>query len=658
MRLSSKLRMIAPVWRMCLYAKHAADREPRRESRVATAYPHQQRRPHPATAATGGAPRPMAGQIEVEVVARRQASPDSMTFWLAIPGTQRAPMAYRSGQFITLALPNPEQPTKPLYRSYSLCGDGRAETPWEITVKRQEGGRASNYLFYDVWPGMILHASTPLGLFTLPSTLVPGSALIFVATGSGISPIMGMLRALARVAPSLGLRVHLHYAYHSPEDAIYGRALDTLDPQQRWLRQWRYISTEGHRLTVEQVIACAGALAAHAQWYICGSARLRRKLAALLAQAGLPQAQFHAESFSDMRRLSSASLPVPQGLRAGVQVGGRIRLAESGAVVTASGHETILQALEREGYTPSFNCRVGVCGTCRLRLLNGEVTRGEESGLTPEQRARGDVLACVAHPLGDITLAGLATPGDAPARETEAIGKGAVPWIAILGVCALLAGGWYFAHVSPVYFVARLIEIAALGIADFVGLAVSYFMLRTLRLPVRLAVWGVGLLIALVSIALCVRVALQSQPARAVSLTLSNALGILGILIAVYAITQWPTRQTYMLAQQRMGATAARLARDMLLFLREHHKFFGWLVLVAGAAHAVSLLPVLGQFTTAKVVTGALSLTLLALVAGLGEWIAYAVRKRRLSPNVRLIHALLSLGFLLALGLHAFVFPA
>ena len=355
-----------------------------------------------------------------------------------------------------------------------------------------------------------------------------------------------------------------------------------------------------------------------------------------------------------MRRLSSASLPVPDGVGAGRQSGGRIRLAESGTNIVATPHETILQAMERNGLTPAFNCRVGVCGTCRLRLMAGQVSRGEESGLTAEQRAQGDVLVCVAHPLGDITLASPMTPNDAPTAPR--VNRGSWSGAIIAGVLVMLLTGWFFARVSPTHFIARLVEVSALAIADLAGLMISFFALRALRLPVRLAVWGVGLAIAAVSVALCARLLLQSQAGA--TLTFSNALGILGILIAVYAISQWILRQGYDLIKQQGIPAAARLARDALLFLREHHQFFGWLTLVAGAAHAVSLFPILGRFPLTKVLTGAFSLGLLALLVGLGEWIAYAVRKHRLSPQARLIHALVSLGFLVALGLHAFVFPA
>jgi ferredoxin-NADP reductase len=187
-------------------------------------------------------PMPAAGgarKVTVEVVADAPAARDAVTFALALPGTRRAPAAYLPGQFITLAFPSAGVGSATLYRSYSLCGDGRANAPWEITVKRTPGGVISTFLIEHVRPGTTLRASLPQGTFALPKPLRRSQPLIFVAGGSGITPIYAMLRGIARLDPAERPSVCLHYAYHSPADAIFGRELAALDPDGSWLTQHR-----------------------------------------------------------------------------------------------------------------------------------------------------------------------------------------------------------------------------------------------------------------------------------------------------------------------------------------------------------------------------------------------------------------------------------
>lgn len=123
---------------------------------------------------------PDARSLDVEVLEVRAAAHDAATFVLAAPGTHTAPAGYRPGQFITLSLPSTSGAV--LRRSYSLCGDGRADLPWEITVKRAPGGAVSNFLLDRVRPGMRLRASRPQGAFTRPGGTT-------VATGATLGPI-------------------------------------------------------------------------------------------------------------------------------------------------------------------------------------------------------------------------------------------------------------------------------------------------------------------------------------------------------------------------------------------------------------------------------------------------------------------------------------
>ncbi len=338
-----------------------------------------------------------ARTITVQVIAMTPAARNAVTLTLATPGTRQSPGPYRPGQFVTLTIPAASG--APLRRSYSLCGDGRADAPWQITVKRTSGGKVSNYLIDRIKPGMALECSLPQGAFTMTERPHPDVPFVFVAAGSGVTPVYAMLRAIARMAPAERPRVTLHYAYHSPADAIFGRELLALDPQRAWLIQQHYVTTQGQRLNTTQVVAVMGAQATQAQWYVCGPATLRQELEAAATRHSVPATHLHAEVFTSPA-MRQAGKYTPAGKAA------RICLVDSGAVLNAQPGETLLETLERSGYRPDFSCRAGACATCRLKVLAGAVhDSGENNALTPAERAQGYVLSCVAQPHGDVTLA-------------------------------------------------------------------------------------------------------------------------------------------------------------------------------------------------------------------------------------------------------------
>lgn len=385
----------------------------------------------PAAPAAKPAARP--GTITVQVIEVIPAAANAVTLRLAEPGTTRAPAPYHPGQFITLGF---SMGGETLYRSYSLCGDGKTDKPWEITIKRQPGGRISNYLNDTAKPGMLLSVSAPQGNFTLPAD--PASApggLVFVAGGSGITPIYGMLRALASLPASRRPHVTLHYAYRSHAEAIYARQLVALNPQRTWLTQYHYASSAGQRIHPEHIAMSAGPHAARAHWYVCGPEGLRRAIVAEAERAGVPAQFTHVEAFAS----PSLRTAVGKGTAA------RIRLADTGRTLDARPGESLLETLERYGYRPEFSCRAGACGTCALRKLSGK-TRGDEGGpLTGRERSSGYVLACVAQPAGDVTLASAGGKGaHAPiaARERHASARTALRVALVAATATVFINVW------------------------------------------------------------------------------------------------------------------------------------------------------------------------------------------------------------------------
>jgi ring-1,2-phenylacetyl-CoA epoxidase subunit PaaE len=391
-----------------------------------------------------------ANMLPVQVVRREVIAPDVVSVFIVLPGTRQAPAPYLAGQFVTLALPTSRET---LYRSYSLCGDGDPDHPWELTIKRMEMGAVSTYFYSSVREGTLLYSSLPRGTFTLPAHVDPEMVFVFIAAGSGITPIMGMVRALARMPDGEQPLAQLHYASKSPQDIIFGDELSEIDPDQTWLYQKHYLSSNHERMTVDAILARAGAMGKRAHWYVCGPDALKHELQEKLARLGVPESRVHAEIFA-----TQGGPAYRVEARGGAGVGGSLRIADTGAVLDVQPQETLLTALERHGYRPDFSCRAGACGACKLQVVEGQVDPVGEALSGPE-RAAGYVLSCIARPVGDVTLASGGRPPAGVARVAAA-GLGApinvrgravsrVRMAALVGASALLFTSWNLTDHRP-----------------------------------------------------------------------------------------------------------------------------------------------------------------------------------------------------------------
>ncbi len=386
-----------------------------------------------------------ANMLPVQVIHREDVAPDVVTVYIVLPGTTQAPAPYLAGQFVTLALPTSRET---LYRSYSLCSGGDPSRPWELTIKRMEMGAVSTYFFDSVQRGTLLYASLPRGTFTLPARLEPQAPLVMVALGSGITPIMGMLRAIQRMPADKRPLAHLHYASRSPEQEIFGAELLQMNRDQGWLRQWHYYSEFGDRFTPEAALARSGSVANRADWYMCGPEVIKQELQAHLQRLGVSRHQIHSEVFATN---SGPAYSVGSG-SGGAEVGGRITISETGAIIEAQSQDTLLTALERNGYSPAYSCRAGSCGTCKLRVRSGQVNPVGEA-LSDADRRDGYVLSCIAHPIGDVTIdmggAAAAAPGVARQGVGQPQAKVLVRMGAVIGVGALLYTSWNLTDHRP-----------------------------------------------------------------------------------------------------------------------------------------------------------------------------------------------------------------
>ena len=273
------------------------------------------------------------------------------------------------------------------WRAYSLTSDpGRSDGCIAITPKLVAGGKVSPHLFRGVKPGAIVRLGGVEGTFVLPDPLPP--RLLFVSAGSGITPIMGMLRHLAR-ARCMRDVVHVH-CDRSAEHVIFREQLQQLAASEPGYALHERLTGARGRITPEQL----GELCPdwrERETFLCGPSGLLMTLAAHWGAEGDP-AQLHLERFAPDEDIVGAE----RGM------GGTIDFCTSGVSASSDGAQAILHAGESAGAELPYGCRMGICHTCVGRLRSGRV-RDLRTGRVHGER--GELLrTCVNAPEGPIEI--------------------------------------------------------------------------------------------------------------------------------------------------------------------------------------------------------------------------------------------------------------
>lgn len=272
------------------------------------------------------------------------------------------------------------------WRAYSLTTDpGRPDGLIGITPKRVETGVVSPYLVHRARPGDIVRLGGVEGTFTVPEPVPP--KLLFISAGSGITPIMSMLRALDR-SGDLDDAVHLHSA-RSADRVIFAAHLSDLDRRRDGYKlHLRLTGTDGRMSPADLDRLCPDWR--ERQTFASGPRELLDALVAHWAAEGAPEL-LAMERFQPV--LGAAANPGG---------GGRIVFGRSGIEAESDGATPILIAGEEAGAELPYGCRMGICHTCIGRLCSGQVRdlrTGEVHG------SEGEIVrTCVNAPEGAIEI--------------------------------------------------------------------------------------------------------------------------------------------------------------------------------------------------------------------------------------------------------------
>lgn len=297
-----------------------------------------------------------------------------------------------------------------LRRSYSICA-GKDDGVLQVGIKRVEGGAFSTWANDTLSPGMVLDAMEPMGSFHTPITPERGKTYLGFAGGSGITPVLSILRTVLAREPQSSFT--LVYANRGVNTIMFREELEDLKNQ--------YMG----RLTVVHILEsdaqdidlftgrvdAAKCEALFAHWidvdtvdtaFICGPEPMMLGIAAALRDHDLSDAQIKFELFASAQ---------PGRLHRKAESGDAASAAKSTeATVTMDGssrsftmdkHQTVLDAALENALDAPFACKAGVCSTCKCRLLEGEVEMVANHALEDYEVEQGYILSCQSFPVTD-----------------------------------------------------------------------------------------------------------------------------------------------------------------------------------------------------------------------------------------------------------------
>jgi ferredoxin-NADP reductase len=306
---------------------------------------------------------------------------------------------YKPGQFLTLDLP---LPAGTIQRTYTISSSPSRPLSISITVKAQAGSLGTRWMLDHLKPGMRLRAYGPAGQFT--SLRHPARKYLFISAGSGITPMMSMT-TWAWDSGEMPDIVFVHAA-RKPSDIIFKNRLEQFAARVPGL-QLRFTVEEvepfsvwhGYRGRLNQIML--GLMAPdylEREVFCCGPEPFMKSVREGLASLGYDMARYHEESFS-----APALEEIP--IQTAVPVGEvQLHFARSGKSADCVGTDTVLAVAKRTGLNIPSSCNFGLCGTCKVRKLSGEVAMVHNGGISDDEIAEGYILACCSRPMGAVEL--------------------------------------------------------------------------------------------------------------------------------------------------------------------------------------------------------------------------------------------------------------
>jgi ferredoxin-NADP reductase len=375
-----------------------------------TLEPQDGRLTRPAFWSALGAPWTSDAEETLVCCQVRQETHDVKSFFFM--SKEGRTFSFEPGQFITLEL---EIDGETINRCYTISSAPTRPHTLSITVKRVPGGKVSNWLHENLRAGDAIRVLGPAGEFTCARHAA--GKYLFLSAGSGITPLMSMSRSHHELGEDRDI-VFVHSA-RTPDDIIFARELDLIAANQQRFRTSFVCERLGQRTTWPGItgfltlplLRLIAPDFMEREIFTCGPAPYMKAVRDMLEEAGFERARYHEESFSfdalpaaeQAAASEGASVPV-EGAEAAGATKFSVTFAKTHRDIECGAHEHVLDAAKRAGLRLPSSCTQGMCGTCKVKLVAGQVDMRHNGGIRQREIDQGMVLLCCSKPLSDLVI--------------------------------------------------------------------------------------------------------------------------------------------------------------------------------------------------------------------------------------------------------------
>lgn len=330
-------------------------------------------------------------------------APDVATFSFVSPSG--ALFRYEPGQFLTLELP---VPGGTVWRTYTISSSPSRPLSISVTVKAQAGSVATRWMLDHLRPGMAIKAAGPLGVFTLPRK--DRKKYLFISAGSGITPSLSMTTYLFDRATDID--VAFVNCARRPSEIIARRQLEQMAARVPSIKLYFIVEEDdpfdvwtGFRGRLNQItIGLVASDYLDREVYCCGPEPFMDAVREMLIGLGYDMDRYHQESFAKPAE-TVEDIPPHDDVVPDDHAAARITFAPSGVVADCHETDTVLAVAKANGLNIPSGCTFGLCGTCKIRKLSGDVHMVHNGGISDDDIAEGYILACCSKPIGQVEVA-------------------------------------------------------------------------------------------------------------------------------------------------------------------------------------------------------------------------------------------------------------